>query len=139
VNREPVNFGSMAASWMPWWKAWEVASLAPMVIGIRTARMMMAGPTLSARDRREFHRMGQEKVAAFGESISAAAMTIWTVNLEIGALWARSLMSGAAFPAAGGGGGSMITGLTSRLAANTLAPVHRRVVANHRRLGRRPV
>jgi hypothetical protein len=43
----------------------------PQVVAHRVARMALAGLSPSMRDRREFHRMGAEKVAAFYESWNA--------------------------------------------------------------------
>ncbi len=83
----------------------EISWSAPLVIGYRTGRMMTGGWPPSARDRREYTRMVQEKTEAIGQAAVAALTT------------------------------------TPRDAAtvlgNVLAPVHRRVVANRRRLSLR--
>ncbi|HEV7688144.1 MAG TPA: hypothetical protein VGQ80_16325 [Acidimicrobiia bacterium] len=102
-----------------WWQlslqAWEVAVTAPLVVGHRLARMAVAGANPSARDRREFTRMGQEKVTAGYESMAAMA----TACAGAGATtWAEALDAGL------------------RLATGGFAPVHSRVMANGRRLGR---
>lgn len=59
-----------------WVRAWtqlaEIAWSAPLVIGHRTARMMLGGWPPTARDRREYTRMWQEKVDAFGQAYLAA-------------------------------------------------------------------
>lgn len=102
-----------------WWQlslqAWEVAVTAPLVIGHRLARMAAAGANPTARDRREFTRMGQEKLTAGHESMAAmttaltgAAVTTWAEAVDVGL----------------------------RLASGGFAPVHSRVMANRRRLGR---
>lgn len=102
-----------------WWQlslqAWEVAVTAPLVVGHRLARMAVAGANPSARDRREFTRMGQEKVTAGYESMAAMA----TACAGAGATtWAEAVDAGL------------------RLATGGFAPVHSRVMANGRRLGR---
>src|SRR4030095_13287642 len=48
-----------------------IALTAPQVVAHRLVRMALSGPVLSARDRREFTRMGAEKVAAVYESWDA--------------------------------------------------------------------
>jgi hypothetical protein len=52
--------------------AWEIAWLAPQVIMYRTLRMMGSGWPLTARDRREYTRMCQEKVQVISQLFSAA-------------------------------------------------------------------
>jgi len=93
------------ADWVrPWLQLVEIAWSAPVVIGYRTARMVAGGWPPSARDRREYGRMVQEKVEAFGQAAVAAVTT----------------------PPKD----------TARVIGNAVAPVHRRVVANRRRLTR---
>ena len=93
------------AGWVrPWMQLVEIAWSAPMVIGYRTVRMAAGGWPPSARDRREYTRMVQEKAEAFGQAATAAVTT----------------------PPKD----------TAKAVGNALAPVHRRVVANRRRLSR---
>jgi hypothetical protein len=54
-------------------KAAELAFAVPQVVAHRVARMAIAGPKPSARDRKEFARMVAEQNAAFGESFNAMA------------------------------------------------------------------
>lgn len=89
----------------PWIQLCEIAWAAPQVIAHRTTRMMWGGWPPTARDRREYTRMGQEKVEAFSEAMTAVAL-------------------------AGPRAGATVLG-------RVLTPVHRRVVANRRRLTRR--
>ena len=49
-------------------QAVELSLAAPQVVAQRVARISRAGATPSAADRREFTRMGAEKVAAFWQS-----------------------------------------------------------------------
>jgi hypothetical protein len=88
-----------------WTQAVEISWSAPMVIGYRTARIMTGGWPPSARDRREYVRMWQEKVDAFGRAYLAA---ITTPPQD-----------------------------TARMITAAAGPIHRRVVANRRRLSRR--
>ena len=93
-----------ALEWLnPSIKAWEIAWMAPQVIGYRVARMMTGGWPPSVRDRREYSRMGREKSEAFGHTLTAIV---------------------AAEPTASAGA----------TLNKALAPVHRQVKANHRRL-----
>src|SRR6476619_4744040 len=63
-----------ATDWIaPWMQMSEVADTAPLVIGYRTARMLTDGWPPSARDRREYTRMWQEKVETFTQAATAAA------------------------------------------------------------------
>lgn len=55
-------------------QAAEIAMAAPLVIALRSARMLAAGVEPNARDRREFRRMGVEKGQAYVESMNAMAM-----------------------------------------------------------------
>jgi hypothetical protein len=94
------------AGWLSAWsKLSEIAWTAPQVISYRLWQMAWAGWPPSGRDRREYSRMGQEKVDAFAESAAALAM---------------------AWPAT-----------AAAMLNKSVAPVHRRVRANHRRLSRR--
>ncbi len=94
------------AGWVrPWLQLVEIAWSAPVVIGYRTARIVTGGWPPSARDRREYTRMVQEKVEGFTQAAYAAVTT----------------------PPKD----------TARVVGNVLSPIHRRVVANRRRLSRR--
>lgn len=103
VNR-PSRGPLPGSEWvLPWLQLVEIAWTAPVVIAYRTARMATGGWPPSARDRREYTRMVQEKVEAFGQAAAVAVTTPFTAHTV----------------------GRIIT------------PVHRRVVANRRRLSRR--
>ena len=105
-----------------------LAVAVPQVVAHRLTRLAMAGPKPSARDRREFHRMGAEKIAAFQESWMAMAAESWRIQMQVAqSLWFPWLAAGRA-PA-----------WTSQRAARAilgrgLAPVRRKAVANARRL-----
>ena len=52
----------------------QLALAVPQVVVHRLTRMAMAGAAPSAADRKEFHQMSAEKVAALGESLNAMAV-----------------------------------------------------------------
>ena len=119
------------------WKAAELAVAVPQVVAHRVTRMALAGPKLSPRDRKEFERMVAEKNAAFAASWSAMA---WQAALAQQTL-AASLM--ASFLAAGRGRkpSPAASAMQWQRAAvgvlgKGLAPVHRKAVANARRLAK---
>jgi len=145
-----------------WWqntiKTWEIAVAAPQVIAHRTARMMAAGGQPGMNDRREFTRMGQEKIEAFGESLIAMAAPMYKVNREIALLalrhwwkvWATPSLIGGAQPShiinayiafasslLGGASGKRLQDSLSQAIGKGLAPVHRRATANAKRLNAR--
>jgi len=106
-------------------QAGELALAVPQVVAHRMARMALAGPTLSARDRKEFHGMGQEKMVAFWQSwfgMGWAATQMWQKA------WIAGLQ-GARVPSID----------TNRILSQGLAPVHRKATANARRLARTPL
>jgi hypothetical protein len=98
---------------------WEISVAAPQVIGHRTLRMASAGALPNARDRREFTRMGQEKIEAMGESAFAVGTRLWLTQETLAASLVEHWLEQAASRGQAG-----------------MAPVHRRVTSNARRLGR---
>jgi hypothetical protein len=118
-------------------QAAELAVAAPQVVAHRVARMAIAGASPSARDRKEFHRMGAEKLAAFHESWNAMALQALRANQRLALSFMRSLW----YP---WGGTRPSVSATSKqlnhavlgLLGTGMAPVHRRAVANAKRLGR---
>ena len=105
----------------------------PQVMAYRIARMALAGSSPSARDRREFQRMGAEKVAAFYESWNAMLVETFRANARLARLffpaWPGSPPSSRA--AAG-----HLQRATTGIFGKGVAPVRRRAVANARRLRR---
>lgn len=122
----------------------ELARAAPQVVAHRVARLALAGHRPSQRDRREFQRMGAEKLAAFGEAWQAMALQLLQAQSQLAAsMWQ------------GGWGGAGAQPWARRPAPNLwqawaaawqsaaldvlnqgIAPVRRRASANARRLGR---
>jgi hypothetical protein len=118
-------------------QASELALAVPQVVAHRVARMVTSGPNPNARDRREFHRMGAEKVAAFGESWNAMALQMFRTNQEL----ALSLMRSWGSPRLSGWPSlapsmQQVQSAALSVLSQGIAPVHRRAVANAKRLGR---
>lgn len=114
----------------------ELGLAVPQVVAHRVARLMLASPRPSARDRREFRRMGDEKLLAFGQSWLAMATQAALVQQQ----FATALMGAWLWPWRGGTAPATAwweVGLT--LLRHGLAPVHRRALANARRLRRTPL
>ena len=100
---------------------------APQVVAQRLARMALAGASPSRADQREFHRMGAEKVTAFGESWQAMALQMVKVQQQ----FALSMLWGWKLPTASAWQGAALDVL-----GKGVAPVRRRAVANAKRLQR---
>lgn len=102
----------------------ELAIAAPLVVAQRLTDMALAGPNPDARTRREMATMGSEKVAAFWQSWAAMGMPLWRLQMQWWQMWMRhptQLPRVNALPVLAAG----------------LAPVHRRAVANAKRLSKR--
>ena len=118
-------------------QATELAFAVPQVIAHRVARMLLAGPNPNARDRHEFRLMGSEKLAAFNESWGAMAAQMLIARQE----FTLSLLRTWCTPWLGG---MPTLGRHTRqwqsaalgVVAKGMAPVHKRAVANAKRLGR---
>jgi hypothetical protein len=103
-------------------QASELALAVPQVMAHRLTRLALAGAVPNARDRREFHAMGQEKVHAFWQSWFAMG---WAMVEATQKAWLAGLQ-GARVP--------LID--THHILSRGLAPVHRAATANARRLAR---
>ena len=111
----------------------ELAFAVPQVIAHRAMRMAMAGASPSARDRKEFHGMGAEKMLAFGESWNAMAMEAFMANQRM----ALSVMQSFWFPWLPRQSVSrQLSDAALGILGKGMAPVRRRAVANAKRLGR---
>jgi hypothetical protein len=115
-------------------QATELAWAAPQVITHRLLRMAAAGPNPSPRDRGEFARMGWEKVGAFYESW--AAMSFEALRQQ--QAWWLAVAGATAWPwLFSRPGPAHSRRALHRIVGHGLAPVHRRAMANARRLGKR--
>jgi hypothetical protein len=107
----------------------ELAFAVPQVVAHRVTRMAIASPVLSQRDRKEFKLMCAEKTEAFGESWNAMTMQAFRANQAFAASVFRSFSSAGA-----------VTERLQRVALDVmgkgLSPVHRKAVANAKRLAR---
>jgi len=105
----------------------------PQVIAHRVARIMLAGGSPSARDRRELHRMGTEKILAANEAWSAMAIQTVLENQKL----ALSFMQSLWFPWVRRQSAALqLSNAALDVLGKGMAPVRRRAVANARRLGR---
>jgi len=119
-------------------KTAELALAVPQVVAHRLLRMAHAGPHLSARDRKEFARMIAEKNSAFGESWNAMALQALQSHRTFAAalaLAATPPRSTRASPAAHALAAHLQEAALAVIGKG-LAPVHRRAVANAKRLAR---
>lgn len=118
-------------------KAAELAVAVPQVVAHRLTRMALSGHKLSARDRKEFERMVAEKNAAFGESWNAMATHAALANQAFATSFFQSLLSVARGrrPVAPATAAQLHKAALGVLAKG-LAPVHRKAVANAKRLAR---
>lgn len=120
----------------------ELARAAPLVVAHRTARMALAAQPPSTHDQREFHRMGAEKLAAFGEAWQAMALQMMHAQLRLAAsMWQSGWADAWTLPL------TRPPALWNPWAAawqcaaldvmnHGVAPLRRRASANARRLGR---
>ena len=119
-------------------QAAELTLAVPQVVAHRVMRAATAGHSPSARDRREFHRMTSEKVVAFNEAWNAMLVEAFQAGV-------RAWLSPALWPIAWTSGNKAARAAwahaertTLAMLTSGLAPVHRRAVANARRLRRLP-
>jgi len=105
----------------------------PQVIAHRVARIALAGGSPSARDRKELHRMGVEKITAFNEAWRAMAAQAFLENQKM----ALSVMQSFWFPWVRPKSASrQLSNAALGILGKGMAPVRRRAVANAKRLGR---
>lgn len=139
-------------------KTSEMLLASAQVIGHRTSRMALAGPSPSARDRKEFTLMAQEKVEAVAESTQAMTFRMLSVNQQISIMAFKQMLSGASGFAALAGSRTMLqsgrrqaefagetmarsaaiaahlSGSMAHLASHGLKPIHSRATGNAKRL-----
>lgn len=106
----------------------ELGLAAPQVIAHRLTRLALAGPTMTARDRNEFTGMVVEKQTAFAQ----AWMGMFAEGVRLQQQFALSLLT-AATPWQHA---ARARSAASRIAGAGLAPIHRKAVANAKRLAR---
>ena len=106
----------------------ELGVAAPQVIAHRLTRMALAGPTISARDRKEFTGMVAEKQAA----VAQAWTGVFAEGVRLQQQLALSLFTGAT-PRQHA---ALANNAASRIVSTGLAPIHRKAIANAKRLAR---
>lgn len=119
-------------------KAAELAIAAPQVIARRLTQMAVAGANPTARDQREFKQMGAEKVVAFSE----AAMAMGASALRSQQAFATAMLRNAwmpwlyANPLQPKRASKTLFDDSVRMMSMGLAPIHRKAVANAKRLNK---
>ena len=118
-------------------KTAELAVAVPQVVTHRITRMAIAGPSPPARDHKEFKRMVAEKTSAFGDAWHAMAMQTMWANQALAASWFRAFWTPSLRR---GPSATAVAAELQRAALGVLgkgmAPVHRKAVANAKRLSR---
>jgi hypothetical protein len=117
-------------------KAAQLAFVAPQVVAHRVLRMANAGSSPTARDQREFQRMRAEKTAAFIESWNAMAMEAFRVNQALTASFLHSFWWGWLRSKPSAGAAIQWHNASLHILGKGIGPVHRRAVANAKRLAR---
>jgi hypothetical protein len=133
-------------------KVAELAVAVPQVVALRTAQMLAAGTTPTARDRAEFSQMGSEKAAALWQSMAGLSRQLVSTNqayargvlMRLMRIWMTPWWLSAQRPPV-----QTMAVLPARVlvptrreqqravcavAATAVAPVHRRATANAKRL-----
>jgi len=114
-----------------------LAVAVPQVIVHRAIRMAMAGASPSARDRKEFHRMGAEKVAALTESWNAMAVQTFRANQQLALSYMQSLWFPWLSPMSSAKSASrQLSKAALGILGKGMTPIRRRAVSNAKRLGR---
>jgi hypothetical protein len=116
----------------------ELAVAVPFVVAHRLARLAAAGHRPTARDRREFRRMVDEKGPAFAASWLAMWAEGWRLQQQLAWSFARTWWAPwLGTSARGPGADRLVRDSLMRAWGAGLAPLHRAATANARRLGRR--
>lgn len=109
-------------------KVAELSFAVPQVVAHRLTRMAIAGPVLNARDRKEFTGMVAEKQVAF----SKAWMNVMTETARLQQQFFLGCLTGKTWSQQLGQASKAI----NRAQSTGLAPIHRKAVANAKRLAR---
>ncbi len=118
-------------------KTAELAFAVPQVVAHRVTRMALSGLSLSARDRKEFELMVAEKNRAFGESWNAMAAQAVLANQALAASFFKSFLAvGQGKKPSAARSAAQLQRAALGVLGKGFAPVHRKAVANAKRLGR---
>ncbi|WP_298831081.1 polyhydroxyalkanoate granule-associated phasin [uncultured Piscinibacter sp.] len=118
-------------------KTAQLSVAVPQVVSHRVTRMAIAGTPMSKRDREEFKRMVDEKKVAFTEALVAMAAQTARANQAL----AMSMLRSFWFPSLRRGPSPLalaaqLQGAALGVLAKGIAPVHRKAVANAKRLAK---
>ena len=118
-------------------QAAELAMAVPQVMAHRITRMAISGAALSDRDRKEFTLMVAEKKIAFAQAWEAMAMQSVLAQQALAASLFRSIWTPSARnkPTVNSVAAQLQSAALGVLGKG-LAPVHRKAVANAKRLAR---
>ncbi len=118
-------------------KSAELAFAVPQVVAHRMTRMAMAGASPSERDQKEFALMVAEKNDAFNESWSAMAAQALSANQALASSFVKSFWSlSAGRKPSAQAVVAQLQSATLEVLGKGMAPVHRKAVANAKRLAR---
>jgi len=130
TSRRPRKSSSLAA------KLGELSLAVPQVVAHRVTRMAMAGKSPSARDKKEFERMVAEKRDAFGQSWSAMSVQAARANQALALSVFRSMWLPTRRKPSAAAVATQIQRAVVGVVSKGVAPVHRKAVANAKRLAR---
>jgi hypothetical protein len=121
-------------------KSMELGLSVPEVIAHRVTRMSLAGPKLSDRDRKEFRMMVNEKHAAFAQAWIDMAIYACRANQAFTTSMLRFFFAPFIYrrPSAGSVA-AHVQNAGIGVLGKGLAPIHRKVVSNARRLAKTKV
>jgi hypothetical protein len=118
-------------------QAVEMSAVVPYVVAHRLADMAGAGASPSARDRKEFALMVNEKVLAFYQWWGAMWLQAYRSQMQL----AQRMIAAPMVPTAGrrrsASSSAALASAATKVLAAGLAPVHGKAVANSKRLARR--
>jgi hypothetical protein len=117
-------------------QAFELGVAVPQVIAHRVARMAVAGASPSARDRKEFHLMGAEKITALNEACNAMAVQAFRENQKLALAYMQSLWFPWLRQPSAKSASRHLNKAALAILGKGMTPIRRRAVANAKRLGR---
>jgi hypothetical protein len=117
-------------------KSVELAMAAPRVVAHRVTRLALAGPNPSARDRTELVKMVAEKQTAFAQAGSDMAMQAVRAHQALAASMWRALLTPSSYMNAAASFPVQVQNATIDVLNKGLAPIHRKAVANAKRLAK---
>lgn len=118
-------------------KSAELAFAVPQVIAHRVARMALASPSPSERDRREFSRMFSEKQVAFSQAWVTMATEAFRAHQSIAmSLWSSFMFPRPMTQASTVAIAKQVRNATNSIMSKGISPIHRTAVANAKRLGK---